>query len=98
MRALAAIAVCVAGIAAAEDLTLVPANPTSIDTVRLRWTHVGCTNPNAVQVTQEANRIVVSTDRGFSPGPAVDCGTVNGYFEEFTLGRLPTGEYDVQLS
>ena len=93
MKLLAAIAACAAAVAAADDLTVVPANPTSIDTVRLRWSHVGCTNPGAVQVTQDSNRITVSTDRIFQ----VDCGTVNGFFEEFTLGRLPSGEYDAQL-
>jgi hypothetical protein len=82
---------------AADDLAIVPASPTPVDTVRLRWTHVGCTNPDAVQVTQESNRITVTTDRSLGAGPAVDCGTVNGFFEEFPLGRLPTGEYDAQI-
>jgi hypothetical protein len=27
----------------------------------------------------------------------VDCGTVNGFFEDFTLGRFPSGDYDAQL-
>jgi hypothetical protein len=93
MKALAAVAACVAAIAVAGDLTVVPANPTSIDTVRVQWTHVGCTNAGSVQVAQESNRITVSTERIFQ----VDCGTVNGFFEEFTLGRLPSGEYDAQL-
>jgi hypothetical protein len=84
----------VATAAVADDVAILPANPTPVDTVRLRWTHVGCTNPDSVQVTQESNRITVSTDRVF----LVDCGTVNGYFEEFTLGRLPSGEYDAQLA
>jgi len=82
----------------AEDVVVVPANPTPVDTVRLRWTHVGCTNPDSLQVSQDANRITVIVDRGFPAGPAVDCGTVNGYFEEFPIGRLPSGEYDVQLA
>lgn len=95
--ACALFALGLAGAAAADELTIVPASPTPVDTVRLRYTHVGCTNPDAVQVTQESNRITVTTDRGFPAGPAVDCGTVNGFFEEYTLGRLPTGDYDVQL-
>jgi hypothetical protein len=90
---LAALATLAYAAAVADDLTITPLNPTSIDTVRLRWSHVGCTNPGAIQVTQDSGRITVSTDRIFQ----VDCGTVNGFFEEFTLGRLPTGEYDAQL-
>src|SRR5205814_4788412 len=27
----------------------------------------------------------------------VDCGTVTGYYVEYTVGRLPAGAYDVQL-
>lgn len=81
-------------VASAQELTVVPAKPTPLDTVRLRWAHVGCTNADSVQVTQEGNRITVSTDRLFQ----VDCGTVNGFFEEFTLGRLPSGEYDAQVA
>ncbi len=92
--ALLALLIVAATAAAADDLAIVPANPTPVDTVRLRWTHVGCTNPNAIQVTQDSNRITVSTDRTF----VADCGTVNGFFEEFALGRLPSGEYDVQLA
>ncbi len=91
------LAIGLATAAIADELAIVPANPTPVDTVRLRWTHVGCTNPDAVQVTQESNRITVTTDRGLPAGPAVDCGTVNGFFEEFVLGRLPSGEYDAQL-
>ena len=77
----------------AQELTVIPAAPTPIDTVRLRWSHVGCTDAGALQVAQESNRITVTTDRTF----VIDCGTVNGFFEEFTLGRLPSGEYDAQL-
>jgi hypothetical protein len=91
--ATAALLVCCAG-AAAQELTVIPADPTPVDIVRLRWTHVGCTNPDAVQVTQESNRITVSTQRVFQ----IDCGTVAGFFEEFTLGRLPSGEYDGQIA
>jgi hypothetical protein len=40
-----------------------------------------------------ANRVTVSADRAF----VVDCGTVQGYFDEYTVGRLPTGDYDVEL-
>jgi hypothetical protein len=35
----------------------------------------------------------VSADRVF----IIDCGTVQGYFNEYTVGRLPTGEYDIEL-
>jgi hypothetical protein len=77
----------------AAALSLVPAFPTPLDTVRLRYTHVGCTNADSTRVTQYAGTITVGVDRVFFP----DCGTVNGYFEDFTLGRLPSGEYDVQL-
>jgi hypothetical protein len=94
MRILLASLACVATVAAADDLVITPSNPTPLDTLRLRWTHVGCTNGDSIQVTQESNRITISTDRVF----VVDCGTVNGNFEDFTIGRLPTGEYDVQLA
>jgi hypothetical protein len=90
---LATLAASFAAVAAADDLAVTPPSPSPLDTIRLRWTHVGCTNPNAIQVAQESNRISVTTDRTF----VVDCGTVNGFFEEFTLGRLPSGEYDAQL-
>jgi hypothetical protein len=90
---LATLAASFAAVAAADDLAVTPPSPSPLDTIRLRWTHVGCTNPNAIQVAQESNRISVTTDRTF----VVDCGTVNGFFEEFTLGRLPAGEYDAQL-
>jgi len=75
------------------QLSVVPANPTAVDLVRLRWTHVGCTNPDSVQVSLQASLITVSADRTF----AVDCGTIQYYFDEYTIGRLPRGEYDVQL-
>src|SRR5258706_5570864 len=94
MTAIAALLLGCAGAVIAQELAVTPANPTPVDTVRLRWTHVGCTDAGAVQVTQEANRITVSTNRIFQ----VDCGTVAGFFEEFTLGRLPSGEYDAQIA
>ena len=79
---------------AAAQLSLVPANPTPLDTVRLRWAHVGCTNPDSTRTMMQANQVFVSTDRTFQ----VDCGTIQGYFDEYTVGRLPAGEYDVQLA
>ena len=79
--------------ATADQLSIVPANPTPLDLVRLQYTHVGCTNPDSVQIAQQADRITVQADRTF----AVDCGTTNGFYEEFTLGRLPTGDYDAEL-
>lgn len=75
------------------QLSIDPPLPTSIDTVRLRYAHVGCTNGQSVQVQQESSLITVQVDRAFTP----DCGTVAGFFEEFTLGRLPAGEYDASL-
>lgn len=77
----------------AQELSVTPAAPTPLDTVRLRWTHVGCTNPDSVQVSQQANAITASADRVFF----ADCGTVLGYFDEYTLGRFPSGEYDARL-
>ena len=77
----------------AQQLSINPALPTPLDFVRLRYAHVGCTNPDSVRVAQLANRITVDADRVFVP----DCGTINGYFEDFTLGRLPAGEYDAEL-
>lgn len=70
-----------------------PAAPTPLDTVRLHWTHVGCTDPDSVQVSQQANAITASANRIFR----VDCGTVLGYFDEYTLGRFPSGDYDARL-
>jgi hypothetical protein len=75
-------------------LSLDPANPTPLATVRLRYAHTGCTNPESVKVSQSANFITVQVDRGFG-NP--DCGSLLGYSEDFTLGRLPSGEYDAQL-
>ena len=76
------------------QLSIDPPNPSALDTVRLRYTHVGCTNADSVQVSQDANRITVSVDRG---GVSPDCGTVAGFYEDYTLGRLPAGEYDTSL-
>lgn len=92
-RLLAALALFTATGALAQ-LSVDPPNPTALDTVRLRYTHVGCTNADSVQVSQETNRITVSVDRG---GVSPDCGTVAGFFEDYTLGRLPAGEYDASL-
>ena len=78
---------------AAQQLAVVPKNPSPLDLVRLTFTSVGCTNADSVKVSQLANRITVQADRIFFP----DCGTVAGYFEEFTLGRLPAGDYDADL-
>ena len=90
---LAGLLIATSSFAALAQLSIVPANPSPLDTVRLRYTHVGCTNPDSVRLSQTANVISVQVDRTFFP----DCGTVAGSFEEFTLGRLPSGEYDVQL-
>ena len=76
----------------AQQLAIVPATPTPLDLVRLRYTHVGCTNPDSLQLMQSANRITVQAERLIFP----NCGTILGY-EEFTLGRLPTGNYDAEL-
>ena len=76
-----------------DSLELTPSSPTPLDIVSLRYQHTGCTNANSVQVRQVANHISVSVDRRF----AVDCGTTLGFFEEFAVGRLPSGEYDVDL-
>jgi hypothetical protein len=86
------IGTALSGLAAAQ-LSLAPAEPTPLDTVRLRWTHVGCTNPDSVRVSMQANQLTVSAERAF----VVDCGTIQGYFDEYTLGRLPAGDYEVQL-
>lgn len=84
-----------ASLAAQAQLSLQPSNPTPLDTVRLRYTHAGCTNFESVKVAQSNNVITVQVDRAFT-NP--DCGTLLGYYEEFTLGRLPSGEYDAQLA
>jgi hypothetical protein len=93
LRTLAA-GVFMAATAAQAQLSLDPPNPTSIDTVRLRYTHVGCTNAQSTQVQQLSAVITVQVDRA---AVTQDCGTVAGFFEDFTLGRLPAGEYDVSL-
>lgn len=86
------LALCATGLVA-QQLSIDPATPTPLDLVRLRYTHVGCTNPDSVRVAQSANLITVQADSVFFP----DCGTISGYYEEFTLGRLPTGDYDAEL-
>jgi hypothetical protein len=90
----APLALAAAAAAFGQQITIEPAHPSSLDTVRLRYAHAGCTNGDSAQVSQEANRITVNVDRG---GVSPDCGTVAGFFEEFTLGRLPAGEYDASL-
>ena len=93
-RFAAIVAALAFGAAAAHaQLAIDPPNPTPLDTVRLLYTHTGCTDPDSMQVSQDANRITVQVDRRF----VVDCGTVQGFFESFTLGRLPTGDYDASL-
>lgn len=92
-RALLASLCLTAATGALGQLSIDPPNPTALDTIRLRYAHVGCTNPDSVQVSQNLNRITVLADRRFAP----DCGTVLGFYEEFTLGRLPSGEYDASV-
>jgi len=94
LHRLAPLALFAATGALGQQLSIDPPKPSALDTVRLRYTHVGCTNPDSVQISQEANRIQVVVDRG---GVTPDCGTVAGFYEEFTLGRLPAGEYDASL-
>jgi hypothetical protein len=69
-----------------------PANPTALDLVRLRYTAAVCTSADSVKLSQQANGITVQADRTFG----VDCGTVAGLYEEYTLGRLPCGDYDAR--
>jgi len=49
---------------ALAQLSIDPPNPTALDTVRLRYAHVGCTNADSTQVSQDSNRITVSVDNG----------------------------------
>lgn len=77
----------------AQQLSIDPQSPTPVDLVRLRYADVGCTNPDSVQLVQTANHITVQVDRVLLP----DCGTIMGYYEEFTLGRLPAGNYEAEL-
>jgi hypothetical protein len=93
VRTLAA-GVFMAATAAQAQLSVDPSNPSSIDTVRLRYAHVGCTNAQSTQVQQQSTVITVQVDRA---AVTQDCGTAAGFFEDFTLGRLPAGEYDVSL-
>ncbi len=81
--------------ALADSIAVVPANPTPVDVVRLRYQHTGCINPDSLRITQESNRIVVSADRGSFI--ADECGSIAGFFEDLTIGRFPSGEYDAQL-
>src|ERR1700757_3350601 len=83
-----------AGACAWAQLSIDPPSPTPFDVVRLRYTHVGCTNPDSVKVLQIGGTISVQTDRVFT----VDCGTTAGFFEDFTLGRFPSGDYMAQLA
>lgn len=93
LQALGALVVAAASTVAAAQLQVNPQDPSPLDVVRLRYTHTGCTNADSLRLSQQANRITVQVDRVFLP----DCGTIFGYFEEFSLGRLPAGEYDVEL-
>lgn len=93
-RLCAPLAMLASAAAFGQQLTIEPAQPSSLDTVRLRYAHVGCTNGDSAQVSQDANRITVNVERG---GVSPDCGTVEGFFEEFTLGRLPAGDYEASL-
>ena len=86
-------AAAIASAPAGAQLTLVPDKPASLDTIRLRWAHVGCTNPDSVRMTVEGNHITVSADRLYVAG----CGTARDHFDEYALGPLPAGEYDVEL-
>jgi hypothetical protein len=93
MRAIFLWLFLMSGAVGAQQLSVDPANPTPLDLVRLRYTAVVCTNADSVKVSQQANAITVQADRIFG----VDCGTVAGFYEEYTLGRLPGGDYDAQL-
>jgi hypothetical protein len=91
----AGVLMAAANAALADDLAIDPPNPTALDTLRLRYTHVGCTNPQSLQVRLDGSVISVSVDRAAS---FPDCGTIADFHEDFTLGRLPVGEYDVSLA
>jgi len=92
-RLAAALCLCAATVAHAQ-LSLDPPNPTALDTVRLRYAHAGCVNPDSVRVAQESNRITVEVTRGASHA---SCGNTPGFYEDFSLGRLPAGEYEATL-
>jgi hypothetical protein len=91
--AAATLAIAASFCAVAQSLSLAPANPTPLDTVTLKYVHTGCSDPQSLQVTQDANHITVSVDNEF----IVDCGTISGFFEQFVVGKLPSGQYDVTL-
>jgi len=93
LRFLWAFALFASSPALADTLTLDPAAPSPLDAVRVRFPFAGCTNHDSLRVSQSGNRITVEVDRLFFP----DCGLVVDHTEEYTLGRLPSGEYDVQV-
>ena len=82
--------------ALADSISIVPANPTPVDLVRLRYEHVGCvtTNADSLRVSQQSNRITAGVDLQFPPCASV---LIVSLVEEFTLGRLPSGDYDAEL-
>ena len=93
-KAIGALVFTAASTIATAQLQLIPPDPSPADVVRLRYTHVGCTNFDSMRVSQQANHITVQADRLIQ----TDCGTTFGYFEDFALGRLPAGDYDVTLA
>jgi hypothetical protein len=93
--AVLAVLMTAANAALADDLAIDPPNPTALDTVRLRYTHLGCTNAQSLKVFLAGSFISASVDRAAT---FPDCGTVANFHEDFTLGRLPAGEYEVSLA
>ena len=82
-----------AGSLSAQPLSIDPPNPMPLDTVRLRHTQSDCVNPNSIRLAQTANAITVEVDRAF----VVPCPVYAGYYVDYTLGRLPSGDYSVNL-
>lgn len=77
--------------------TLLPANPTSADTIKLIVTDAGCQRPkklNGYGIKMEANVINIDLPNWVTfPGPPCD----PSLREEFDIGRLPAGSYSIDL-
>lgn len=88
------LAMLLAANAAAQELSVDPPISTPLDTIRLRLAPPVCTTPESLQVAQFANRVTVQANRAFA-----DCAYITLFplFQDYTLGRFPSGDYDVSF-
>jgi hypothetical protein len=79
--------------ASAQDAQILPAAPTALDTITVRFTaqNIACPYVTRIFMSQlVTNQVIVEVERGSCFGPSV------GFFEgRATIGRLPTGNWQV---